>query len=250
MTKPRHIRVRSDIWTHPKTSWMRSIHRDLCCYMAARHHLGVLDVALARVSSDLGESIESIESALGDLADRGVVKPYPALGVWWLTEAADENLDGRSWQTAARRFVELPSDVMADIAQRYGEQLAEHLPEQYRTLVRVSVSEGEGVKNKEALDYGAIAAALGAARTEVLRRPCTVDPDGKAFREHCRKAPDPTTDAWLKAIRRQARSLAGQPDKAAAWLTTSTIHRKANWQRLMERDDLDPTPDTPEEAGW
>jgi hypothetical protein len=218
--------------------------------MAARHHLGVLDAALERVSSDLGEPVELIESALGDLSDRGIVKHYTALGVWWLTEAADENLDGRSWQTAARRFVELPSEVMSDILNRYGEQLSPHLPEKFGPKLRVSVSVSEGVKKKEKVDFGAIAAALSEARSRILRRECKIDPGGKAFRKHVLKAPDPTTEAWIKAIRRQARSLAGQPDKAAAWLTTSTIHRPANWQRLMERDDLDPPTETTPEPGW
>ena len=268
MTKPRHIRVRSDIWTHPKTAWMRSIHRDLCCYIAAHSHLGIIRHSPRALSADLGEPEHVILSALGDLENKGHVKYYEDIGAWWLMEAADENLDGRSWRSAFKEFEKLPQGLFSHVLDRYAQELWDHRPERetqvceiiaskldqleadIRVSVSVSVNE-EKKRKKKSLDYHAIAAALGAARTEILGRTCTIDPDGKAFRQQVSKPPGATTELWLTAIRRQARSLRNDRDGASKWLTTSTIHRPQNWQRLLERDDLDP-PQEPKnpERGW
>jgi hypothetical protein len=264
LTKPRHIRVRSDFWTHPKTAWMSSIHRDLCCYMAAHSHLGIIRHSAKALSSDLGEPEHVILSALGDLEYNGHVRCYEEIGAWWLVEAADENLDGRSWRSAFKEFEKLPEGLFSHVLDRYAQQLWDHRPERETQVceiiasklnqpnadMRVSVSVSVSDKKKERLDYHAIAAALGEARTKILGRTSTIDPDGKAFRQQVAKPPGATTELWLTAIRRQARSLRNDPDGASKWLTTSTIHRQQNWQRLLERDDLDPPQETKPERGW
>jgi len=52
---------------------------------------------------------------------------------------------------------------------------------------------------------------------------------------------------WRKVIARQAASCSGDIDAARKYLTLSTLHRPANFARLLERDDLDSTASA---KGW
>lgn len=117
--KPRSARILADLWEHPSTEWMSSIHRDIL-FMACVNILGILEIPVGRIASRCKAPVGEVEAALEAMETHNNAVWWPTECVLWVINAPEYNcMNPSMWMAAHKTWKVQPRTVRDRIVESW-----------------------------------------------------------------------------------------------------------------------------------